>query len=308
MAAEEVKGEPVYLNVYSGGKWNCLLNFFGVGIYHTGVKVYKVEYWYGGHSDNSTGIMRTYPGEINLRLEESILIGHTMMSNREVLREISFLDKMWLGSEYEPFSYNCNNFSKELIFRLCQVDYFPLYINRFALLKPLFKVWYTPLRTLCGDLTELKSIKSLNEVNVHNTSLYKVKKIENERDSEIVKDAADSYYMLNSYKEAIIGYEMCITARKHPKNNMEQLYISAANCCWKLAKYIDMERYMRMCIEDFPTFTTAYIKRAIALKAMKKFEDAHKDLIKAHQLSPNDLLIQEELKKLNTTQKLLQTN
>lgn len=302
MEAEEAKGEPVYLKVYSGGKWNCLLNFFGIGIYHTGVEVYKQEYWYGGHNGDTTGIVRTSPGEVNLKLEESILIGNTMMSHKEVLSEMSYLDRTWTGSEYDPFSRNCNSFSKELIYRLCQSRYFPPYINRFVLLKPLFQIWYAPLRRLCGDLVKLKPQDII--IVVRNDTVYKLQKINSESDFISTKEIADSFYMVNSYKEALAGYEACIAGRRFatPKA-LQHVYMAAASCCLRQAKHTDMERLMTLCIKDFPAFASGYLRRARAYAAVKRFGDARKDLGRAAELEPENWLVAEEAGRVEAMQR-----
>ena len=41
-------GEPVYLNIYDLSDQNSWTYWCGVGIFHSGLEVYGVEYAYGG--------------------------------------------------------------------------------------------------------------------------------------------------------------------------------------------------------------------------------------------------------------------
>ena len=309
MDLSKPKGEAIYLNVYSLGGWNCILNFFGIGVFHSGIEVYGVEYWYGGHEKNCSGIMRSQPGELGLKLEEQILVGFTLMSVGEVINDILFLDEIWVGSEYEPFSHNCNNFSKDVIWRLCQSDYFPAYINRFSIMKPFFKAWYAPLRYVLGDLVKVKKERSTTEeVTPKETKdPYKIKSVANSRDFLAVKEVADSYYMVNSYALALTGYIMCIAGKFYCEESyvLQHVYVSSANCCAKLGKYLEMDQYTTMCIVDFPDFVLAYVKRALAKKNLKDYQAAYEDLMKANRLAPDDALVLEELKRLTKTQRLV---
>jgi hypothetical protein len=52
---------PVYLNVYDLSDQNQYLYWAGVGVYHTGVEVYGIEYAYGGHDYDVSGVFATNP-------------------------------------------------------------------------------------------------------------------------------------------------------------------------------------------------------------------------------------------------------
>lgn len=74
-------GEAVILNVYSITKLNKFLQFFGVGFYHTGVQIYGKEFSYGGHDQDSSGIMMTEPHALTgVSLYESFIVGFTRHS------------------------------------------------------------------------------------------------------------------------------------------------------------------------------------------------------------------------------------
>jgi len=312
MELSKPKGEPVYLNIYSLGSWNCILSFFGIGVYHTGVEIYGTEFWYGGHDNTTTGIMRSTPGELGLSLEEKIFMGYTQMSYQELKTDIHFLDKIWIGTEYEPFSHNCNDFSRDFLYRILQVEYFPPYINRFSILKPLFKIWFAPLKFLYGDLVRAKRDRDQNASvkleKVTTFEAYKRNKIKNFQDFLTIKEAADSYYMVNSYGIALNGYNFCISQKTHCPQDyaVQHVYIAAANCCWKLGKYEEMETIATMCINSYPRFVAGYVKRSSARKMLKNLDAGYEDLVNANKLAPNDPLVLEELRRYNRTRTMVQ--
>ncbi len=300
MEAEDF-GAEINLNVYSVGRWNCVLNFLGIGIFHTGVQIYDTEYWYGGHDLNSSGVVRSRPGELELRLEERVLVGYTAMSRDEVGKEVEFLDGLWLGSEYEPFSHNCNDFAKELIWRIGKSDYFPKYINRFAQMKPFLKMWYAPLKLLVGDLVKVRGDASSTLHIRRAEGLYRTHAIRNEPDFLSVKEEADSYYMVNAYENALVGFAHCVEAREHCSEDyvLQHVFIAAANCSFKLGRYEEMADYATLCINTYTGFVAGYVKRAAARRMLKDYDESYADLRRAHELAPEDLLIQEELKRFS---------
>jgi hypothetical protein len=56
-------GFPVILNVYDLTDHNNWIYWCGIGIYHTGVEVNGIEYAYGGHDYDVSGVFATNPRE-----------------------------------------------------------------------------------------------------------------------------------------------------------------------------------------------------------------------------------------------------
>lgn len=93
----------------------------GVGIYHTGVEVYEVEYGYGGHPFQFSGIFEISPkdveslGEENFRFKETILIGHTDFGSDDIRQMVKEMGKDYKGDKYHLLHKNCNHFSDAFI-------------------------------------------------------------------------------------------------------------------------------------------------------------------------------------------------
>lgn len=52
---------PVYLNIYDLSDSNDMLLWCGLGIFHSGIQVHGVEFAYGGHDYEASGIFATSP-------------------------------------------------------------------------------------------------------------------------------------------------------------------------------------------------------------------------------------------------------
>ncbi|RZC32514.1 Peptidase C97 domain containing protein [Asbolus verrucosus] len=134
--------EPVLLNVYDMYKINEYTSNIGIGIFHSGVEVYGVEYGYGGHQYPYSGIFDMQPRNINilgeyfnlqnqLRFRQTIHIGHTNFTSEEVTRITKRLGRKFRGDKYHLINNNCNHFSGAFTKILCQKN-IPSWVNRLA--------------------------------------------------------------------------------------------------------------------------------------------------------------------------------
>lgn len=134
--------EPVLLNVYDMYKLNDYTGNLGLGIFHSGVEVYGVEYGYAGHQGLTTGIFEMEPRNLEileeyfnmrgqLKFKQVIHIGDTDLSREEVERLKYKLGRKFRGNKYHLIHNNCNHFSAAFTKLLCKKS-IPSWINRLA--------------------------------------------------------------------------------------------------------------------------------------------------------------------------------
>jgi len=153
---EPTHGSEVYLNVYDLVEQNSYMYWAGVGIYHSGVEIYGVEYAFGGHEYDAPGVFATHPrlapGTVALR--EALSVGNTTLTPTEVYELVQNMGQEYKGNKYHLLQMNCNTFSTDLCQRLTGTEP-PAWVNRLAniavSLHCLFPPgWVPPLRPPTG--------------------------------------------------------------------------------------------------------------------------------------------------------------
>eukprot|EP00887_Chlorella_sp_A99_P002556 scaffold6.g2556.t1 len=126
-------GEPVYLNVYDLTEHNDWTYWCGVGVFHSGVEVYGVEYAFGGHEYDAPGVFATNPREApgTVTFREPVLVGRTSLLPSQVYEVVQDMGSQYRGNRYHLLQMNCNTFSDELCYRLTG-RHAPSWINRLA--------------------------------------------------------------------------------------------------------------------------------------------------------------------------------
>ncbi|KAI7748819.1 hypothetical protein M8C21_022673 [Ambrosia artemisiifolia] len=123
---------PVYLNVYDLTSINEYAYWLGLGIYHSGVQVHRVEYAFGYHEQATTGIFEGEPKKCEgFTFRKQILIGWTDMNPKEVKGVMNELAHKYKGTSYDLFTRNCNHFCNDVCIRLTGKS-IPSWINRLA--------------------------------------------------------------------------------------------------------------------------------------------------------------------------------
>lgn len=144
---------PVTINVYDLAPHNTWTYWCGVGIFHSGVEVYGVEFAYGGHDQDVSGIFATAPrdapGQVIFR--ESIDMGETDLSQQEIHQLVQRMGSEYRGNAYHLLQRNCNHFASDLCRQLTGRDA-PSWINRLAGIAValhclLPTTWVPPLQT-----------------------------------------------------------------------------------------------------------------------------------------------------------------
>lgn len=123
---------PVYLNVYDLTPINGYAYWLGLGVYHSGVQVHGVEYAFGAHEHETTGIFEVEPKQCpGFTYRKSILIGRTNLSPREIRSFMEKLAEEYSGNTYHLITKNCNHFCNDVCLRLTGKP-IPRWINRLA--------------------------------------------------------------------------------------------------------------------------------------------------------------------------------
>lgn len=115
---------PVTLNVYSLIEKNARLAKIGMGVYHSGVVVYGIEWSYGEVLDNpdESGLFCVHPGQAAGHLYKTIKVGHTTKSPAQVDTILHRLENEWRSSDYHILHNNCNNFSQSFLTMLSTIE------------------------------------------------------------------------------------------------------------------------------------------------------------------------------------------
>merc|ERR1719387_178411 len=105
---EEHEPEPVALHIYDLGPSTAKMNAFfyavGSGAFHAGVEVYGTEWSFGCYTDGpfGTGIFCVPPKGCEAHMyRESVPMGKTPMTKKEVKALLSRLCREWPGCNYD---------------------------------------------------------------------------------------------------------------------------------------------------------------------------------------------------------------
>lgn len=131
---KHLKGHSVFLNVYYKSTISVLLQYIGLGIFHTAVEVNNNEYSFGYTNEGYCGIVINHIGQSEWTfVKEKFYIGKTLYSQENINELIMNISDTWIGNTYNCFNKNCNDFSKYFSSILLLEDfYFPKYINESA--------------------------------------------------------------------------------------------------------------------------------------------------------------------------------
>lgn len=122
----------VFLNVYDlDQKVNNYSSKLGLGLYHSGVQIGSTEYTFGGHEGSWTGVMEVEPKVNHPGYRETIEMGETKLTYKEIKSVVDKLKDEFIGNTYNLTNRNCNHFSNRLVNELLGKN-IPGYVNRAA--------------------------------------------------------------------------------------------------------------------------------------------------------------------------------
>ena len=158
-------GLRVYLNIYHLTIFNYILQFFGIGFFHTSLEINDIEYSFKlGIGDESGIFINRFKYGIEKKwLKEKIYLGNTPYDINSVNEIFKLYIPFWLGRSYNLFQKNCNNFTKffaGLLLRNDNVINYPEYVNRITIFAQYFSMFYSPIKKLYFDSNNAASISS----------------------------------------------------------------------------------------------------------------------------------------------------
>ncbi|CAK9140677.1 unnamed protein product [Ilex paraguariensis] len=123
---------PVYLNVYDLTPVNGYFYWAGLGVFHTGVEVYGVEYAFGAHEYPTSGVFEIEPRQSpGFKFRKSIFIGTTDLDPIQVREFIECQSASYNGDTYHLVVKNCNHFCEDICYKLTG-NRIPKWVNRLA--------------------------------------------------------------------------------------------------------------------------------------------------------------------------------
>ena len=158
-------GLRVYLNIYHLTIFNYILQFFGIGFFHTSLEINDIEYSFKlGIGDESGIFINRFKYGIEKKwLKEKIYLGNTPYDINSVNEIFKLYIPFWLGRSYNLFQKNCNNFTKffaGLLLRSDNVINYPDYVNRITIFAQYFSMFYNPIKKLYFYNNNTPSISS----------------------------------------------------------------------------------------------------------------------------------------------------
>ena len=162
---QKENGLRVYLNIYHVTIFNYILQFFGLGIFHSTLEINDIEYCFKLGIGDESGIFynRSKDGIDKKWLKEKIYLGNTPYDSDSVNEIFKLYIPFWLGKTYNLFQKNCNdftNFFASLLLRTDKVINYPEYVNRITIFAQYFNILYNPIKKLYVDANSSPSFSS----------------------------------------------------------------------------------------------------------------------------------------------------
>ncbi|KAA8545945.1 hypothetical protein F0562_020604 [Nyssa sinensis] len=123
---------PVYLNVYDLTPINGYFYWAGLGVFHTGVEVYGMEYAFGAHDYPTSGVFEVEPRQCpGFTFRKSIFMGTTCLDPIQIRDFMEHQSANYNGDTYHLVVKNCNHFCEDICYKLTG-NRIPKWVNRLA--------------------------------------------------------------------------------------------------------------------------------------------------------------------------------
>ncbi|XP_014520628.1 deSI-like protein At4g17486 isoform X2 [Vigna radiata var. radiata] len=123
---------PVYLNVYDLTTVNGYMYWAGLGIFHSGVEVYGVEYAFGAHDYPTSGVFEVEPRQCpGFKFRKSVFMGTTNLDPFQIREFMERQSANYNGDTYHLIVKNCNHFCEDICYKLTGTS-IPKWVNRLA--------------------------------------------------------------------------------------------------------------------------------------------------------------------------------
>jgi len=216
-------GLRVYLNIYHLTIFNYILQFFGIGFFHTSLEINDIEYSFKlGIGDESGIFINRFKYGIEKKwLKEKIYLGNTPYDINSVNEIFKLYIPFWLGRSYNLFQKNCNNFTKffaGLLLRNDNVINYPDYVNRITIFAQYFSMFYNPIKKLYFYNNNTPSISSSLNSEFLNDEVKENNNNENNKENNCGGNSSNKELNSNNKESTEINIEISNNIKSHSEN------------------------------------------------------------------------------------------
>ncbi len=216
-------GLRVYLNIYHLTIFNYILQFFGIGFFHTSLEINDIEYSFKlGIGDESGIFINRFKYGIEKKwLKEKIYLGNTPYDINSVNEIFKLYIPFWLGRSYNLFQKNCNNFTKffaGLLLRNDNVINYPDYVNRITIFAQYFSMFYNPIKKLYFYNNNTPSISSSLNSEFLNDEVKENNNNENNKENNCGVNSINKELNSNNKESTEINIEISNNIKSNSEN------------------------------------------------------------------------------------------
>lgn len=237
-----LSGAEIFLVVYNLSSMNLCLSKLGIAVYHSTVRIFSVEFGYGSHHSNSTGVFEMdsdsddnplsfennepqSSGHKNLKKSQVIPMGHCTKTYKEIEEIIEELKIEYIGCQYDLIKHNCNHFTDELCFKLLG-KHIPNYVNRIANMAKFIRC-LIPKKILKNTISPSQENTANERVQENNSMEINMKRLGRGDDHDRRKLAYKSLVIETQELDADHGQNVMSTRLESPEEKTRRAFQEA---------------------------------------------------------------------------------